>query len=122
MYYLYQLNKFKICFQSESYKIITKSKQSRKVFFSPVKFTKVHIRRFVNEPTKYLRERLGPMRSSVGLVVASQSVRLHMEKIHEKLFYIWTSGSERRRLKKKFMDYGQRPITIAHHEPFAQAS
>ena len=52
----------------------------------------------------------------------SQSVQLHMEKIHEKLFYFWTSGSERCRLKKKFMDDGQRPITIAHHEPLAQVS
>ena len=53
MYYLYQLNKLKICFQSESHKNITKSKQSRKFFVSPVKFTKVHVRGFVNEPTSY---------------------------------------------------------------------
>ena len=30
-----------------------KSKQSRKFFVSPVKFTKVHVRGFVNEPTNY---------------------------------------------------------------------
>ena len=51
MYYLYPLNELKICFQSESHKNITKSKQSRKCFVSPVKFTKVHVRGFVNEPT-----------------------------------------------------------------------
>ena len=47
MYYLYPLQhvtKLKICFQSESHKNITKSKQSRKFFVSPVKFTKVHAR------------------------------------------------------------------------------
>ena len=41
------LNKLKICFPSESHKNITKSKQSRKFFVPPVKFTKVHIRGFV---------------------------------------------------------------------------
>ena len=51
MYYLYPLNKLKICFQSESHTNITKSKQLRKFFVSPVKFTKVHVRGFVNEPT-----------------------------------------------------------------------
>ena len=53
MFYLYPLNKLKICFQFESYKNITKSKQSRKFFVFPVKFTKVHIRGFVNELTIY---------------------------------------------------------------------
>ena len=52
MYYLYPLNNVKICFQSKSYKNITKSKQSRKFFVSPVKFTKVHIQGFVYETTK----------------------------------------------------------------------
>ena len=51
MYYLYPLNKLKICSQSESHKNITKSKQSRKFFVSPVKFTKVRVRGFVNELT-----------------------------------------------------------------------
>ena len=51
MFYLFPLNKLKICFQSESHKNITINKQSRKFFVSPVKFTKVHVRRFVNEPT-----------------------------------------------------------------------
>ena len=51
MYYLYPLNKFKICFQSGSHTNITKSKQIRKFFVSPVKFTKVHVQGFVNEPT-----------------------------------------------------------------------
>ena len=37
--------------QSESHKNITKSKQSRKFFVSPVKFTNVHVQGFVNEPT-----------------------------------------------------------------------
>ena len=41
-----------------------------------------------------------------------------------KSFSIWTSGSGRDVIyKKKFMDvYGQRPITIAHHEPLTQVS
>ena len=51
MYYLNPLNKLKICFQSESHTNVTKSKQIRKFFVSPVKFTKVHVRGFVNEPT-----------------------------------------------------------------------
>ena len=51
MYYMYLLNKLKICFQSESHKNITKSKHSRKFFVSPVKFTEEHIQDFVNEPT-----------------------------------------------------------------------
>ena len=51
MYYLYPLDKLKICLQSESHKNITKSKQIRKFFVSPVKFTKVHVRGFDNEPT-----------------------------------------------------------------------
>ena len=50
MYYLYLLNKLKICFQFESHKNIRKSKISRKFFVSPVK-TKVQVRGFVNEPT-----------------------------------------------------------------------
>ena len=49
MNYLYPLNKLKICFQSESHESITQSKQSRKFFVSPVKFTKVHVSGFVNE-------------------------------------------------------------------------
>ena len=49
--HLFPLNKLKICFQSESHKNIAKSKQSRKFFVSPVKFTKVHVQGFVNEPT-----------------------------------------------------------------------
>ena len=53
MYYSYPLYKLKICFQSESHMNITKNKQSRKFFVSPVKFTKVHIGGFVNEPTRY---------------------------------------------------------------------
>ena len=51
MYYLHPFNKLKICSQSESHKNITKTKQSRKFFVSPVKFTKVHVQSFVNEPT-----------------------------------------------------------------------
>ena len=51
MYYLYPLNKLKICFQSESHTNITRSKQIRKFFISSVKHTKVHVRGFVNEPT-----------------------------------------------------------------------
>ena len=51
MYYLYRLINLKVCFQTESQKNITKSKQSRKFFVSPVKFTKVHVRGFENEPT-----------------------------------------------------------------------
>ena len=43
MYYLYPLNELKICFQSESHKSITKSKQSRKFFVSPFKFTEVYV-------------------------------------------------------------------------------
>ena len=43
MYYLYPLNKLKICFQSESHKNIAKSKHSRKLFVSPVKFDKVYV-------------------------------------------------------------------------------
>ena len=54
MYYLYPLNKLKICFQSKSHTDITKSKLIRKFFVSPVKFTKVHVRGFVNEPTNCL--------------------------------------------------------------------
>ena len=46
MYYLYPLNKLKICFQSESCKNIAKSKHSRKFFVSPAKFNKVHVRGF----------------------------------------------------------------------------
>ena len=53
MYYLHPVNKLKICFQSEFHKNKTKNKQSRKFFVSPVKFTKVHIRGFVNEPMIY---------------------------------------------------------------------
>ena len=53
MYYLYPLNELKICFQSESHTNRTKSKQIRKFFVSPVNFTKVHVRGFVNEPTIY---------------------------------------------------------------------
>ena len=53
MYYLYLLNKLKICFQFESNKNIRKSKISRKFFVSPVKFTKVHVLGFVNEPTVF---------------------------------------------------------------------
>ena len=51
MYYLHPLNILKICFQSESHKNKTNSKQLRKFFVSPVKFTKVHVQGFVNEPT-----------------------------------------------------------------------
>ena len=54
MYYLYLLNKLKICFQFESHKNIRKRKISRKSFVLPVKFTKVHVRGFVNEPTIYV--------------------------------------------------------------------
>ena len=56
MYYLYPLNKLKICFQSESHMNITKSKQIRKFFVSPVKFTKAHVRGFVNESTIFTIE------------------------------------------------------------------
>ena len=51
MYYLHPVNELRICFQSESHKNKTKIKQSRNFFVSPVKFTKVHVRGFVNEPT-----------------------------------------------------------------------
>ena len=67
MYYLYLLNKLKICFQFESHKKIRKSKISRKFFVSPVKFTKVHIRGFVNEPTIFSPENL---KKILGLITS----------------------------------------------------
>ena len=44
MYYLYPLNKLRICFRSESHNNMTKSKQSRKFFVSPSAHTRFCIR------------------------------------------------------------------------------
>ena len=95
MYYLYPINKLEICFQSESHKNITKSKQSRKFFVSPVKFTKVHVRGFVNEPTiSFTFVLINPS------TLMSRSIKAHVHKVLRDSYWKYVSIANSRSCTK----------------------